>query len=165
MRGNMFEYIVVQAGGKGTRLKHLTKNKPKCLVSIDNLPMLFHLFKLFPDKKFIIIGDYKFDVLEKYLGTFAKVDYQLVCASGHCGTLSGIKEALSKIPSDKSFMLIWSDLVLEESDQPKIAGGGTSLPFRKHLHADGVMKRKSFKNRLQTQTELPDFSFSRTRVA
>ena len=45
------EYIIVQAGGKGTRLKHLTKNKPKALVSIHNLPMLFHLFKKFPDKK------------------------------------------------------------------------------------------------------------------
>ncbi len=144
MRGNMFEYIVVQAGGKGTRLKHLTKNKPKCLVSIDNLPMLFHLFKLFPDKKFIIIGDYKFDVLEKYLGTFAKVDYQLVCASGHCGTLSGIKEALSKIPSDKSFMLIWSDLVLEESDQLKIAGGGNFVALSKTFTCRWRYEKKKF---------------------
>ena len=30
----MFNYIIVQAGGKGTRLEHLTKNKPKALVPI-----------------------------------------------------------------------------------------------------------------------------------
>ena len=39
------EYAIVQAGGKGTRLEYLTKNKPKALVPVDNLPMLFHLFK------------------------------------------------------------------------------------------------------------------------
>ncbi len=113
----MFDYIVVQAGGKGTRLEHLTKNKPKCLVSIDNLPMIFHLFKLFPNKKYVIIGDYKFDVLKKYLETFAKVDFQLVCASGHRGTLAGLEDAFGKIPSGESFMLIWSDLILEEAEQ------------------------------------------------
>lgn len=71
-------YIVVQAGGKGTRLEHLTKNKPKALVPIENFPMLFHLFRKFPDKKFIIIGDYKKEVLREYLSSFATVQYQLV---------------------------------------------------------------------------------------
>ena len=63
-------YIIVQAGGKGSRMERLTRNKPKALVPVNNLPMIFHLFKKFPDKKFIIIGDYKFDVLEKYLREF-----------------------------------------------------------------------------------------------
>ena len=39
------EYIIVQAGGKGTRLGRLTQNKPKALVPVENLPMLFHLFR------------------------------------------------------------------------------------------------------------------------
>lgn len=34
-------YIIVQAGGKGTRMESLTANKPKALVPIDNLPMIF----------------------------------------------------------------------------------------------------------------------------
>ncbi len=45
------DYIIVQAGGKGTRLKHLTANKPKALVPVDNLPMLFHLFRKYPGQK------------------------------------------------------------------------------------------------------------------
>ena len=53
------DYIIVQAGGKGTRLRHLTKNKPKALVPVENLPMLFHLFRKYPDKRFVIIADYK----------------------------------------------------------------------------------------------------------
>ena len=111
----MFDYIIVQAGGKGSRLEHLTYNKPKALVSIENLPMIFHLFKLFPDKKYIIIGDYKFDVLEKYLKCFCDVDYRLVSASGYSGTLAGLNEALNFVEHGKSFMLIWSDIILAES--------------------------------------------------
>lgn len=106
------EYIIVQAGGKGTRLGKLTKNKPKALVPVDNLPMLFHLFKKYPVSNFIIIGDYKIDVLKRYLCAFAKVNYKVVNASGHTGTCAGISEALKEIPTQTPFMLIWSDLVL-----------------------------------------------------
>lgn len=108
------DYIVVQAGGKGTRLEHLTRNKPKALVPVENLPMLFHLFKKFPEKKFIIIGDYKKEVLRAYLESFATVTYQLVEAEG-TGTCSGVKNALELIPKQQPFMLVWSDLILPES--------------------------------------------------
>ena len=76
------DYIIVQAGGKGTRMEHLTVNKPKALVPINNLPMLFHMFRKYPDKRFIIIGDYKYEVLKKYLKVFADVKYLLVDARG-----------------------------------------------------------------------------------
>lgn len=127
------EYIIVQAGGKGTRLEHLTKNKPKCLVPINNLPMLFHLFKQFPDKKFIIIGDYHYDVLDKYLKAFAKVKYLLVKATGMHGTIAGVQKALNYVPAHKSFMLIWSDLILSEQfAMPREKGNfiGLSKDFR-----------------------------------
>jgi len=107
------DYIIVQAGGKGTRLKYLTENKPKALVPIDNLPMLFHLFRKYPEKCFVIIADYKKDVMREYLDVFADVKYNIVDASG-TGTCSGVKEAISLIPDGEPFMLVWSDLVLPE---------------------------------------------------
>lgn len=107
------KYIIVQAGGKGTRLKHLTKNKPKALVPIDNLPMLFHLFKKYPDKRFIIIADYHREVLREYLASFARVKYQIVDAEG-TGTCSGVGQALERLPENEPFMLVWSDLILPE---------------------------------------------------
>jgi tRNA A-37 threonylcarbamoyl transferase component Bud32/GTP:adenosylcobinamide-phosphate guanylyltransferase len=108
------EYIIIQAGGKGTRLKGLTKNKPKALVPINNAPMIFHLFRKYPDKQFIVIGDYKKDVLESYLDTFADVKYIVVGTDGCDGTCSGIQNALKTIPENHSFMFIWSDLILSE---------------------------------------------------
>lgn len=107
------EYIVVQAGGKGTRLKYLTQNKPKALVPVENLPMLFHLFRKYPDKKFVIIADYKKEVLREYLACFADVKYQIVDANG-TGTCSGVKQAIQCIPNKEAFMLIWSDLILPD---------------------------------------------------
>ena len=109
------EYIVVQAGGKGARLQHLTRNKPKALVPVDNLPMLFHLFRKYPDSKYIVIGDYKFDVLERYLAAFGETACSLVNASGHTGTCAGMREAFSRVPEGKPFLVIWSDLVLPDA--------------------------------------------------
>lgn len=109
----MMEYIIVQAGGKGTRLGYLTRNKPKALVPVDNLPMLFHLFQKYPDKRFIIVADYHKEVLREYLTSFAKVKYQIIDAEG-TGTCSGIRQALEFIPSSAPFMLVWSDLILPE---------------------------------------------------
>jgi choline kinase len=64
--------IIIQAGGLGTRMKRLTQNKPKSLISAKYLPLIFNLFKKYPKDEFVIIGDYKFDVLDRYLATFAK---------------------------------------------------------------------------------------------
>ena len=38
------KYIIVQAGGKGSRMQILTRNKPKALVPVNNLPMIFSPF-------------------------------------------------------------------------------------------------------------------------
>lgn len=126
------EYIIVQAGGKGTRLGYLTRNKPKALVPIENLPMIFHLFRKYPDKKFIVIGDYHRDVLREYLSCFTDVKYQVVDARG-TGTCSGIRQALDKIPSGHSFMLVWSDLILPEKlelpEEPELDMIGISQTF------------------------------------
>lgn len=115
----MLNYIIIQAGGKGTRLGYLTKNKPKALAPVENLPMIFHLFRKYPDKRFLIIADYKKEVLKGYLSAFSDVKYQIVEAVG-TGTSSGIGQALELLPEEEPFMLIWADLILpREFDLPK----------------------------------------------
>ena len=104
------EYIVIQAGGQGTRMGNLAKNRPKALVSVKNLPIIFHLFRKFSNKKFIIVSDYKSEVLERYLRTFGKVEYLLVNTSKK-GNAAGITDALRFLPEHTPFMLVWSDIL------------------------------------------------------
>ncbi len=111
--------IIIQAGGKGTRLEYLTYNRPKCLVPIHNRPMIWHLFNKYKEAEFIIIGDYKYDVLEKYLETFAKnINYKIIRAIGS-GNICGLKQALEYIGNNEKFMLIWSDLILSDEFNPE----------------------------------------------
>ncbi len=108
-------HIIVQAGGKGTRLDFLTKNRPKALVSVQSKPILFHLFAQFPDAKFTIIADYKAEILEKYCAIFANsYDYNIIKTT-HTGTCAGISQALQNIGDNDNFMLIWCDLILNKN--------------------------------------------------
>nr|WP_312058886.1 NTP transferase domain-containing protein [Fervidobacterium pennivorans] len=104
------EHVIVQAGGLGSRLKHLTQNKPKALLSIFGKPLLYHLKTAFPKAKFYIIGDYKYDILEKYFAVYPPpFEYVLVKADGK-GTCSGIQKARSMI-GNKPFGVVWCDLL------------------------------------------------------
>lgn len=107
----MVQYIIVQAGGRGSRLETLTTNKPKALVPVDNLPMIFHLFKRYPNAHFKIIADYHKETFKRYLNAYADVDYEVIDANKK-GTCSGVADCLKKIPDNTPFMLIWCDLVL-----------------------------------------------------
>lgn len=110
--------IIIQAGGRGSRLRHHTWNKPKCLVSFKGKPLLYHLFDKFPNDEFILIGDYSFEQLEKYLEINPpKIKYTLI-RTYEKGTVSGIKDALNFVDINDKIVLIWSDLIV--NDVPKI---------------------------------------------
>lgn len=104
--------VIVQAGGRGSRLRHHTWNKPKCLVSVRGKPILYHLFDQFPGARFWIIGDYLFDQLERYLQVNPPgVSYTLIQAHEK-GTSAGVSSALSQIGADEPVVLTWSDLII-----------------------------------------------------
>ncbi len=124
------KYIIIQAGGRGSRLETLTANKPKALVPVDNLPMIFHLFKKYPEAHFKIIADYQKDTFKRYLKVFADVNYEVI-ESNEKGTCAGIGESLNKIPSDTPFMLVWCDLVLSNI---------AHIPEKTHKNYLGISK-------------------------
>jgi GTP:adenosylcobinamide-phosphate guanylyltransferase/thiamine kinase-like enzyme len=107
-------HIIVQAGGRGSRLRHHTWNKPKCLVSVRGKPLLYHLFDKFSNAHFHIIGDYSFDQLEKYLEVNPPgVKYNL-SQTTEKGTASGIASVLNAVPKDAELIITWSDLIIGE---------------------------------------------------
>lgn len=105
--------IIVQAGGLGSRMKELTTCKPKALIPVRNRPILFHLFEnSSSDDEFIVIGDYKYDVLDRYLTTFVKDRRVILVKACGKGNVAGIKQALEYVPDNEKILLIWSDLIL-----------------------------------------------------
>ena len=145
------DYIIVQAGGRGSRLGHLTRNKPKALLPVRNTPMLFHLFRKFPEKRFIVIGDYKIDVLRKYIAAFAEASCTIVDSAGKSGTCAGISDALAYVPKAEPFMLTWCDLILpEDYEIPEERGNyiGVSRGFRCRWKWDnGIFSEEPSENR------------------
>lgn len=107
-------HIIVQAGGRGSRLRHHTWNKPKCLVSVRGKPLLYHLFDRFPTAQFHIIGDYAFDQLKKYLETNPPAVSYTLLQTFDKGTSSGIATALKQVPLDAELIITWSDLIIGE---------------------------------------------------
>ena len=123
----MTHHVIVQAGGKGTRLEHYCWNKPKCLVPVAGQPMLYKLFDTFPEARFHIVAEHKADVLERYLAVFPpRNPARLVTPSGQ-GTLGGIAEAVAGLPEGEPFWLVWSDLVF--SAPPPVPDTGRPTVF------------------------------------
>ncbi len=117
--------VIVQAGGKGTRMENLTYNRPKCLISIGGRPILYSISEAFGnDFEAIIIADYKAEILKTYLNNFPPpFKYQVVDADGQ-GTSSGIQAAI-ELTNGSGFAIVWSDLLFEEPFDLKNINGNT----------------------------------------
>lgn len=122
MKLKQIPWVIVQAGGKGKRLEHYTWNKPKCLLPVGGQPILYNLFDCFESANFLVVGDYLYDILEKYVQVFPpNVPVELIQAKSK-GTISGIDMALSYIPDRSPFLLIWCDLLLREVPDCNVDG-------------------------------------------
>ena len=98
--------------------------------------MIFHLFRKYPDKRFVIIADYKNEVLKRYMECFADVKYRIVKAVG-TGTCSGVGRAINLIPAHEPFMLIWSDLILpDEFELPEEDQDSENITLQEHRKKD-----------------------------
>ena len=117
MKNDDVKYVIVQAGGKGTRMGHYTQNRPKCLVPVNDVPMIINTLNTYKDKEVIIIADHLSDVLEKYLRAFYKRTNYWVVRTTEEGTAGGMKKAVSLIPDNEPFILTWADLFFEKEPE------------------------------------------------
>lgn len=106
-------HIIIQAGGKGTRLEGLTRNRPKCLVPVNNKPMIFWAFQAFKEQDIKVICDYKAEALRKYLAVFGSEYNVQVVDAGGTGTASGILHAIEDIKDNEPIVVVWCDLLLK----------------------------------------------------
>ena len=61
---------IILSGGKGTRIKKITKQIPKCLIDINGKPFLYHQLKYLKKNKInnvVISVQYKSNLIKKYI--------------------------------------------------------------------------------------------------
>ena len=61
--------VVILAGGKGTRLSEYTKEIPKPMVKINNVPIIVHIMKCYAKygyKDFIIAAGFKSKIIKSF---------------------------------------------------------------------------------------------------
>ena len=108
--------IVVLNGGKGTRVKSISKNNPKCMISFYGKPFInyqINLLKKKGFKKIFFCLGYKAKVIAKYLDTLnytnIKIEYNIETAP--LGTGGSLINSLDKL--DDFFFLTYGDSYLD----------------------------------------------------
>lgn len=100
-----FNYVVIMAGGKGTRLKPLTKSTPKPMLKVGNKPILETIIRRFRDcgyKNIILCVNYKSNKIQHYFKNGSKFGVRIKYIKekkrmGTAGALSLLKrEKLSE---------------------------------------------------------------------
>jgi len=109
---NELMQVIVQSGGKGTRLSHLTKNKPKCFLTLDN-KSIFHyqyenLKKYNLHKKITIIVNK--DHYIHFKNFFKNKRYQANIIKETPGLGSGGSLIRNQNVLENKFILIYSDI-------------------------------------------------------
>jgi len=106
---------VVLAAGEGTRLRPLTEDKPKGMVTVAGVPILTHCFEQLVDlgatALYVVVGYRKEVIIEHYGDSFAGVPITYA----HQRHQRGLADALLTVEQhlDDDFMLILGDNIFD----------------------------------------------------
>ena len=134
--------LVVLASGKGTRLKKVNQNHPKCLLKIKNEKTLIDYisknFKKF--KKTFIIGGYKHHLLKKY----EKKNVKLIVNKRFNTTNMVYSLSCAKNSITSDIIVVYADIIFDERIISKlIKKKGNILPLKKKLVKSLKIKNES----------------------
>ena len=131
---------VIMAGGFGTRLRPLTCNLPKPMVSIANKPMMEHIINLLKKhnlKDIVALLFFQGEEIKNYFGDGSKfgVKIEYVTSTEDYGTAGSVKNAEGKlyggsVSGEKERVLVISGDVLTDIDLTKAIDYHTSVARR-----------------------------------
>ncbi|MBQ7584896.1 MAG: glucose-1-phosphate cytidylyltransferase [Desulfovibrionaceae bacterium] len=131
--------VIIMCGGKGTRLREETAIKPKPMVEIGGIPILWHIMSIyarFGHKEFILPLGYKGEVIKQYFHDYTLqhtdftvdlasgehtfypstiVDWKITLADTGVETLKGarIKQVAKYLEGEERFMVTYGDGVAD----------------------------------------------------
>ena len=158
--------VIINAGGKGTRLEPFTKVLPKPLIPVGDLPILEHImqrFESFGCKKFYTIVNYKKQLIKAYFKESER-KYNLSCIDENSplGTAGGLGLLNEKIKGDFFFVncdtLLVSDYSNIYSEHIKRKNDITVVCANKKIQIPfGVIKTNKKKEFVSIE-EKPEYS-------
>ena len=104
--------VVILAGGKGTRISQYTKDIPKPMIRVGNIPMLTHImriFKFYGFDEFIIAGGYKINVIKKYYKNSKEFKNIKIIFTGADTMTGGRVLKLKKYLKKETFFMTYGD--------------------------------------------------------
>jgi len=104
--------VVILAGGKGTRISQYTKDIPKPMIRVGNIPMLTHImriFKFYGFDEFIIAGGYKINVIKKYYKNSKEFKNIKIIFTGLDTMTGGRVLRLKKYLKKETFFMTYGD--------------------------------------------------------
>lgn len=104
--------VVILAGGKGRRISQYTKDIPKPMIRVGNIPMLTHImriFKFYGFDEFIIAGGYKINVIKKYYKNSKEFKNIKIIFTGSDTMTGGRVLRLKKYLKKETFFMTYGD--------------------------------------------------------
>ena len=97
-------WVVIMAGGLGSRLGELTRETPKPMLEVNGKPILEYIMRNFEEfgfRKFVLCVNYKAEIIENYFGDGSKFGYQVKYTYenkrlGTAGALSLLEDEFSE---------------------------------------------------------------------
>lgn len=149
----MIKKVVIAAAGQGTRMKHLSENKSKHLIEVDDKPFLAYLLDNLLSAgydDFILVTGFRADLMEEFLkeyGYKAKLVNQfeiLGPKEKEYGTLCPLKCVKDLVGAD-NFLAIYGDHIFSVADLKSFQNLENNLHYiaariEEHPEKYGVLK-------------------------
>ncbi len=104
---------VILAGGYGTRLGEETNSLPKPMLKIGNMPLLWHIMKIYSQhgiNEFVICCGYKGEIIKKYFDQFTSESWNVKTVDTGLNTMTGGRiKKIQKYVQDDTFCLAYGD--------------------------------------------------------
>lgn len=122
----MITKVVISAAGRGTRMKHMAKNKSKHMINVNGKPFLFYLIENLRKaglKEIIIVTGYHADHIEDFAKTHSYpltiINQFAVLGEKEYGTACPIK-IVRDIMGNENFLAVAGDNIYQVNDIKKV---------------------------------------------
>ena len=103
---------VILAGGLGTRISEETSSKPKPMIEIGGMPIIWHIMKIYAHYEitdFIICGGYKIEIIKKFFEKCSEPWKVNVVDTGQKTMTGGRLKKVAKFLDNETFCFTYGD--------------------------------------------------------